>query len=53
MIWFEVLFAFTAIGWGVWQLIDLQREKRKDAAKRAASETAGDPSQVDDTTDRE
>jgi hypothetical protein len=35
VIWFEVLVGFVLpVGWGVWQLIDLRREKKKDEAKR-------------------
>jgi len=35
VIWFEVLVGFAIpVAWGVWQLIDLKREKKKDAAKR-------------------
>ncbi|MEO8936248.1 MAG: hypothetical protein ABI277_06190 [Burkholderiaceae bacterium] len=36
MIWIEVVLAFAVpVGWGVWQLIDLRRERRRDEAKRA------------------
>jgi hypothetical protein len=39
MIWFEVLVGFVVpVGWGLWQLWDLRREKQRDAAKRAASD---------------
>lgn len=35
VIWFEVLVGFAIpVGWGVWQLIDLKREKKRDDAKR-------------------
>ncbi len=34
MIWLEVVVGFAVpLGWGVWQLWDLRREKRRDAAK--------------------
>ena len=40
MIWLELLLAFLVLGWGVYQLVDLRREKKKDAA-RAASRSPG------------
>ena len=37
LIWLEIVIGFAVpIGYGVWQLIDLKREKRRDEAKRAA-----------------
>lgn len=39
MIWLEVVLGFLVpVGWGVWQLIDLRRERRKDAEKAAIAE---------------
>ncbi len=35
MIWLEVLLGFAGpMAWGVWQLIDLRREARRDAIAR-------------------
>ncbi|MTW19061.1 hypothetical protein GJ689_22955 [Rhodoplanes serenus] len=35
----EVLFSGTAIGLGVWQLVSIRRERRRDASRlRAAAE---------------
>lgn len=40
LIWIEILIGFgVPIAWGVWQLIDLRRERERDAAKAAASRT--------------
>ena len=37
MIWLEIVLAFVVpVGWGVGQLIDLRRERRKDAEKAAS-----------------
>ena len=38
VIWIEIVLGFAVpIAWGVWQLVDLKREKKKDAAKRSAT----------------
>ncbi len=35
MIWLEIVIGFAILmAWGVWQLIDLKRETRKDEARR-------------------
>jgi hypothetical protein len=42
LIWFEVLVGFALpVAWGVWQLWDLRREKRRDEAKRASADPRG------------
>ncbi len=39
MIWIEIVIGFAVpMAWGVWQLIDLRREARKDAAKAESHE---------------
>jgi hypothetical protein len=39
LIWIEILVGFgVPLAWGVWQLIDLRREREKDAAIAAARE---------------
>ncbi len=39
MIWLEIVLGFLVpIGFGVWQLLDLRNERRKDEAKRVAAE---------------
>ncbi len=43
MIWLEVVLGFAVpIGFGVWQLLDLRRERRLDAEKAAARASSGD-----------
>jgi hypothetical protein len=37
VIWFEALVSGLALAFGIWQLFDLRRERKRDAAKRAAS----------------
>ena len=38
MIWIEVVLGFAVpVGWGLWQLWDLKRERRKDALKKDAA----------------
>jgi len=40
LIWIEILIGFAVpMAWGVWQLIDLKREARKDKAKRTSDST--------------
>ena len=38
---FELLFAGSALAFGVWQVVSVRREMRRDA-ERAASEKTGD-----------
>ena len=32
----EVMFSFLAIGWGVWELIALRRDKKRSEAEHAS-----------------
>jgi len=37
LIWIEIVVGFAVpIAWGVWQLWDLRRERRRDAAKASS-----------------
>ncbi len=40
MIWLEVLLGTIPIVFGIWQLIDLRRERRRDEAKRALAKSS-------------
>ena len=44
LIWLEVVLGFVVpIGWAVWQLIDLRRERERDRLKAKAADDATAP----------